>query len=339
MIKTAMTTVAASALLISTAGAAQMPQNIPAPPPGFNASNATKQELQHYGFPAKPVDHGQPDFAIRLKAWQEMVSPKYKRFQAKPRLDFHGIKNIHMGMNWPAKKIDNSILGSYNWAGPVMEPGDFEPWLFVGPSAAASGGWTIPTAQLAQSVGCQDPGEFESDWVGIGGSDPNSFKLEQTGSFTGVDCNGNSVGADFWVELAGPQGSGSATFLGTNAQPGDNAYCQVNPDGGSDNFFCVDYTQGFTTALSWSDNNPDGSSAEAIKEAPYIGGTQTVLPQNVGGIFYSLSFTDGQGNSYGCDDPNIGNQIWMVSPYTGELIVTSQCLDSSTDQLDEASDY
>ena len=182
---------------------------------------------------------------------------------------------------------------SANWSG----------YVATGPRFSGVGGtWTIGAARCLSRT---SPFTAAAFWVGLGGSDPGSRKIEQIG--TAADCNADGSESYYaWYELW-PK---SAVMLSIDIEAGDRVRAAVSLRGDRVRLTFLDLTSGrrFGRTVAFAD--PDGSSAEWIGEAPVIDlhTGRRLLPLTP---FAPVTFTQSQATAGGRTAP-IGARGWHV---------------------------
>jgi len=182
---------------------------------------------------------------------------------------------------------------SANWSG----------YVATGPRFSGVGGsWTIGAARCLSRT---TPFTAAAFWVGLGGSDPGSRKIEQIG--TAADCNADGSESYYaWYELWPKK----AVMLSLDIEAGDRVRATVVIRGDRVRLTFRNLTSGrrFGRTLAFAD--PDGSSAEWIGEAPAldIRTGMRLLPLTP---FAPVTFTDSQATAGGHTAP-IGARGWRA---------------------------
>jgi Peptidase A4 family len=137
---------------------------------------------------------------------------------------------------------------SSNWAGYVAQGNNF---------SSVSGSWVEP------AVKCTSGSGYSAFWVGLGGSSGQSGALEQTG--TQSDCNSDGQ-ADYyaWYELV----PAAPVNVNLAVKPGDHITGKVTVSGTNVTISLSNQTTGASVTKNLQTNQIDTSSAEWIAEAP-----------------------------------------------------------------------
>jgi hypothetical protein len=141
---------------------------------------------------------------------------------------------------------------SDNWAG----------YAAFGPAfKSVRGTWVQPTAQCFSRATSYTGASF---WVGLGGNQDDSYKIEQIG--TEADCNSDGSPDYYaWYEL---WPSDSHVLGRIEVLPGDRISARVEIGDSSVRLTLDDVTAGQHFSRTFPMRRPDGSSAEWIAEAP-----------------------------------------------------------------------
>ncbi len=186
-----------------------------------------------------------------------------------------------------------TLAVSGNWSGYIAGASNFS-------SVAAS--WVQP------AVSCTSGSAYSAYWVGLGGDSNQSAALEQTG--TQSDCNANGQPYYYaWYELvpAGP------VTLDVPIKPGDRISAQVSVNGSAVTVSLADQTAGRAVTRTVQMSAPDTSTAEWIAEAPSAcdpAGNCQPLPL---ASFGKVSFTNAAATSGGHTGP-ISDPHWTAQP-------------------------
>jgi hypothetical protein len=174
---------------------------------------------------------------------------------------------------------------SSNWSGYAAYNGTFN---------SVSANWTQP------AVSCTSAAAYSSYWVGLDGYNSNS--VEQLG--TEGDCSGGAPSYYAWYEMY-PHRSFS---INMTISPNDSMSASVTyANGGKFTLRLVNNSTGRSFATTQRMNNAARSSAEAIVEAPYSGGTLPLA--NFGTANFSNTLANGSPIGNYTVDP-----ITMVNP-------------------------
>jgi len=180
---------------------------------------------------------------------------------------------------------------SANWSG----------YVATGPRFSGIGGsWTISAANCLSRTSAFTAAAF---WVGLGGSVPSSKKIEQIG--TDADCNADGTESYYaWYELWPKR----AVMLSLDIEAGDRVRAGVSLHGDRVRLTFLDLTSGRRFERTVAFEDPDGSSAEWIGEAPAIDVRtgMRLLPLTP---FAPVTFTQSQATAGGRTAP-IGARGW-----------------------------
>jgi hypothetical protein len=168
-----------------------------------------------------------------------------------------------------------AAVASSNWAGYVVK-GRSSNTRFD----RAVGAWRQPAASCVR--GRQTYAAF---WVGLGGYQSDSSKLEQTG--TAADCTNTGHAAYYaWYELV-PE---LPVAVNMRVRPGDSIAASVTARGASILLHIRDLTDGRSFSKRIAFLGPDTSSAEWIAEAPSScdrSGCNTLPLTNFGAVSFA----------------------------------------------------
>ncbi|MGO9902747.1 MAG: G1 family glutamic endopeptidase [Solirubrobacteraceae bacterium] len=141
---------------------------------------------------------------------------------------------------------------SQNWSGYEVASNNSENFSNV------SGSWVQPTATCTSGNAT-----YSAFWVGLGGGSDQSQALEQVG--TQSDCDANGDASYFaWYELV----PSAPVQLNLTINPGDQITSSVHVSGTSVTISLSDQTTGRSVTKTLSMSSPDTSTAEWIAEAP-----------------------------------------------------------------------
>lgn len=266
------------------------------PPAGWSPLAAGAQELQTYGFPARPTN------PTALSHWQAMLSA-YKGSGA-PGLCATNMKST-------------LVTGAYsdNWAGAIALNNIYNQNLYT----SALGEWS----QTAIKATCGPNAQYAT-WTGIGGI---ASHFPAIYDYTGGTANGGLIqdGTDYfmyggkvpvdfaWYEaisydhpfpMIAFSGSGNAI------KPGDQVYSAVSysPSNGTANFLVVDATKhigwgaGNVPGVSYNGQYApmssfyDGNTADFIAEPPTNLATNSIYPlaqPYLGNTYYYVADANG----------------------------------------------
>lgn len=268
-----------------------VPTNLPGvyaftqPPASFNPRTASKEELESWGYPARPDVSEGPEAMTR---WQEEVNPALQRsvpeLVSRPNSFNRQATNFKSGV----KGINSTAATSSNWSGYALANGS-------NPFYKVTGRWIVPTVKQAPGT-CSGGWDYSSQWVGIDGA--TNSDLLQAGSAANVYCDiGQSITEYFpWIEWL----PAAELVIYKNAstetlypfQPGDYLIVTVtatNFSGGvstSGTLNFSDVTQGWGLALTFTAASLGGTEvigqdAEWIVERTEVNGSFATLPDYV----------------------------------------------------------
>jgi hypothetical protein len=160
-----------------------------------------------------------------------------------------------------------AALGAGLAAAPLAAPrGTSDNWAgyatFGSTFTSVSGSWVQPAAQCFRRPTSTTEAAF---WVGLGGNEPSSNKVEQIGTEADCDANGQP---DYygWYELWPAYGHD----LNLDVLPGDLSRARVVLGRSTVRFSIDDVTGGQSVTRTLRLSEPDGSSVEWIAEAPAV---------------------------------------------------------------------
>jgi hypothetical protein len=188
---------------------------------------------------------------------------------------------------------------SQNWSGYEVASNNSEHFSNV------SGSWVQPTATCTSGVPT-----YSAFWVGLGGAGNQSQALEQAGTQSDCDANGNAS-YFAWYELV----PSAPVQLNLTINPGDHITSSVHVSGTSVTISLSDQTTGGSVTKTLSMSSPDTSTAEWIAEAPSecadgAGGECQPLPLS---DFGSVKFTSASATSDG-HTGTISDSDWTAQP-------------------------
>ncbi len=204
-----------------------------APPKGFDALNASWQDLARYGLPQRPNQQTEPErYARWARAMTALASAKYHPTDVKA-LPYHSspAKLITPQTGAAALAVSNApgTLNSSNWSG-VINSNKLTKWNANTSFNFIESVFVVPSAYTPFNA-CADgiTGPFlMSAWNGIDGF--NSGDVVQGGIMTYSDCGGPAD--NFYVawvewypsypelEIDAPVNPGDSVFVETFASPG-----------------------------------------------------------------------------------------------------------------------
>jgi Peptidase A4 family len=145
------------------------------------------------------------------------------------------------------------------------------------------GSWVQPTATCTGKTAT-----YSSFWIGLGGSNFGAQGLEQAGTSSDCQANGQSVGYAWYELIPAPP-----VIVPLTVSPGDTITGDVSVIGTTATFLLTNTTTGQTFSAQETVTALDVSSAEWIAEAPaqcssITAGRCTVLPlANFGTVLFS----------------------------------------------------
>ena len=255
---------------------------IEAPPAGFDAINASDQDLQYYGFPPRPDQNATPkayaSWVKAIKASKTRIVPKLEQTEI-----FHGpVKQAKTPANSTA--VENALAAtsaasntsySYNWSGYV----DFSGATSYGSTSFyyLTNVFTVPVAEQAFGA-CTGGWDYGSAWNGIDGW--GSGDVLQAGIEFDAYCSGGyrSPYYSAWYEWF-PYGE--VRISGFPIVPGDDIFVEV---------WHTSSTQGYAYLVNYNNNQSVtigftapantylvGNSAEWVVERPSVNGSLATL--------------------------------------------------------------
>lgn len=233
---------------------------LPVPPDGFSPIKATDEQLEQYGFPARPTKKSD------LADWTEMMS-SYKK-TATPSLTktnrIHSTGQKVKNVTGNAIGNVNATRGYYNWSGYVMN-GSFN---------SVSCDFRQPTIQSGATSNT-----YESTWIGLGGAD--TPRLTQCGTAMNTANGGRNYYA--WYEYLG-NGVGVPEIRLNNitVRANDRIHCYLSFQKSNNKLNCyiANNTNGTSQTILISLSSAtyfDGSTADFINEHPSVGDTDNGL--------------------------------------------------------------
>jgi len=258
-----------AAAAAAPAGAPMAATNLPgvsthlAPPPGFDALNASDADLARHGFPPRPDRQKAPE---AYRAWERAVTVPVQRVA--PTLEqtqvFHSPARIK-SMSGPEAGANATSASSTNWSGyAIYDPA--KPF----PAEAIYSEFIVPIAQQAFGT-CSGSWDYGSTWAGIDGF--ASPDVLQAGIEFDAYCSGTTKHAFYsaWYEW---YPSGSVRVSNMQIRPGDVVAVQVwNTSPTTANTYIVNYTTQQSASLAFSapaGTVLQGDSVEWIVERPAI---------------------------------------------------------------------
>jgi len=248
------------------------------PPKGFNALNASGEELARYGLPQRPNQLTEPEHYAK---WARAVtSTRYRASAQLKELPWHGSPAKLMPSNVAEQAVSNVPVteGSYNWSA-VVNTNKNTKWSTTTSFTYVESLWPVPVAQPpvgACANGITGP-FLESTWNGIDGF--NSGDVIQGGTQLYSDCNGNNSYVA-WVEWY-PSYAELEIWCGSGpcpVGPGDVMYVVTYGTKGTANqtVYVNDTTQGWSGSfsLAWvTGPGVIGNSEEQVVERPCCNGS------------------------------------------------------------------
>ncbi|HTW89309.1 MAG TPA: G1 family glutamic endopeptidase [Candidatus Binataceae bacterium] len=264
------------------------------PPPTFDPTTASDDELQLYGYPPRPGADATPQDRAQ---WAAVTNPNLNRIV--PQLVhtniYHrpaaGLREVSSS-NPSSKKYTST-----NWSGYALA---HKKPAFT----SVTGSWTVPPVQQAFGS-CSDGWDYSSQWVGIDGL-TNSL-LFQAGSEADAYCSGGSTSELYrpWIEWL-PESEIVLTYSNGDPlpfAPGDYLIVTVTATGWSNGqsstgtLLYTDVTQNWqaseaVTAASLGGTYIVGDSAEWIVERPEVDGSLANLANYIADPWFYATATD-----------------------------------------------
>jgi hypothetical protein len=268
--------------------AASIPTNIqgvrtyPAPPEGFNAMNASDEELATYGFPPRPDKAAHPE---TFAHWSHaMLSAKHRmngELRAHPEIKTGpAILSKSKVKSEAVEAIQGSAtpltFNSTNWSG-VANTNTLTKWNSKSSVGIVASEFNVPVVQQAFDV-CDGGYDWEVSWNGIDGA--KNGDVLQGGSSSQAYCANNKPQQFYYAWVEWYPSYPILEVFGVN--PGDDMFVETyDLDGGCNpgNVFVED-----ETTLAYGTYTLDyktgpclvGNSAEFIVERP--GGGNGLYP-------------------------------------------------------------
>lgn len=260
-----------------------IPTNLPgiaivaAPPAGFDALNASDEDLAAYGLPPRPDATNSPK---AFASWKKAMSASKKRvteLNLVSRSMVHGpAKTAKLNSNTPeAANTENTSYAS-NWSGVVVSSGassynDSTSFYWV------EGEWVVPVSEEPFGV-CNGLWDYSSSWVGIDGW--GSSDVLQAGTESDAYCvpgvgSGTYYGA--WIEW---YPYGSVGIGGFPVSPGDDIYILV---------WNTSPTQGYVYLANLNTNQAVGFSLTAYPGHSLFGNTAEWVVERPQ-VYYGLAY-------------------------------------------------
>jgi peptidase A4-like protein len=206
----------------------------------------------------------------------------------------------------PAPQAHDLRLGVLNRVGAATDTETSSNWAGYAvthrrPFTSVTGRWVQPAA----TCGGPDP-TFSGFWLGLGGFAPDSFAVEQAGTF--ANCVGGTPSYRAWYELY----PAPPVYLRLAVRPGDLLSATVSVKGKTVLVRLKNVTTDklFTKKLRMS--RPDLGSAEWVAEAPtgcdYVGTCSTLPLTNFGTVAFSRASATIKGHKGRISDP-----IWAAT--------------------------
>jgi hypothetical protein len=293
-----------------------VPTNVPGvyaftqPPADFNPLTATKEDLEAWGYPARP-DATEGPKALAL--WEEEVNPKLKRSVPQLVSRPNSYNRPLMGLKVNGKESNSTAVDSSNWSGyALVTASNGQPFYRV------TGRWTVPTVEQVPGT-CSGGWDYSSQWVGIDGF--SNDDLEQAGSAANVFCDiGENITEYFpWIEWLPASElviyKDAATSTLYPFEPGDYLIVTVSAtkfSGGVSTNGTLNYsdvTQNWSlslafTAASLGGTEVTGQSSEWIMERTEVNGSLATLPDYVANPWIFAQSTDLSSVTYAPGTPN-----------------------------------
>jgi len=249
----------------------------PSPPPGFDATRASPDQLVTYGLPQRPdavLNRRLHDF------WMKMFKPPLRfirpELQGKAQLR-HLLREGSPGAGSKALAFCPSRWGtSRNWSGAVITARDS--MLF----RTVAGSWKVPKPKPPAGASAMQPPPGNawqcSVWVGFDGFHRWSVSLPQMGTVSEVDIKGNVLQpgtyafCQWWVR---GQSYGEVRIANMPIEPKDKIFCMLTAQGPTDvHFAMTNRTKKHSVSLSWAAGEVEQDPAKLDRsEAPLEGRT------------------------------------------------------------------
>jgi Peptidase A4 family len=233
-------------------------QTYSAPPPGFDPHTAAPKLLRQYGFPRRPDPQKEPEYT---KLWQRVLGRVRQLQLTRAELEIDPV----MSARKLPTKLATPDFSPAGWGGVVV------PLSSLGltpPANTVFAEWVVPTIfpvpgdpSIPLTVGF---------WVGLDGSDPDSYELLQAG--TAATITGDSVSYWAWTEWYTGKYKTSAVKVSNFAiQPGDRvSFLVCAPEANQGFVSMMNYRTQFATSVGvpapGSDITSVGQRAEWIVE-------------------------------------------------------------------------
>jgi Peptidase A4 family len=183
------------------------------PPAGFDPQTASARALAVHGFPRRPDPAKEPALAA---LWQRAFQRAPKLHMTKADLALDPI----MTARDPMKHLNKDFSPS-GWASITVTPASLG---YNQPANTVFAEWVVPT--IFPVAGDPSTALTVGFWVGLDGSDPNSYELLQAG--TAATITGNNVNYWVWTEWFTSEYKTPAVQVTNFAiQPGDLVSCLV----------------------------------------------------------------------------------------------------------------
>jgi hypothetical protein len=306
------------ALAAPLAGNAQLlkpnerPTNLPgattivAPPEGFDAINASDEDLAYHGFPPRPDQNASPK---AYASWTKAINASKTRLA--PALEqtnvFHGPAKQSKNAAAPSKANLTDAVYSYNWSGYVN---------LAGASGRTAGSFyyvysdfVVPIARQAFGV-ANGTWDYGSSWVGIDGWGSGDVLQAGVEYDAYASIFGTSTYYSPWYEWY-PYGEVRITNL--PIAPGDDYFVEV---------WSTSATQGYAYLVNESTDQAveigftapagtklTGNSAEWIVERPGVNGSLATLTNYVDDVFWDSYAVTFSGYGY---DPSSASSYGII---------------------------
>jgi hypothetical protein len=254
-----------------------IPTNIPgittfqAPPAGFDAINASDQELTVYGMPPRPDSRAAPDAYAK---WAAAMSRPTTRVTGR-LTDMHvaSTNGVRAGAAAaPTSEEGGSSVSYYNWSGVANTVPGLTSWNAKNSFYYVVSEFNVPVAEQAFNgkggYVCDGGWDIEVSWNGIDGF--NNGDVLQGGSYSAASCKGGSKSTYYcgWVEWY-PSYNILCQF-GVN--PGDDMFVETWDTSSTNGYVYIqDNTLGISSVVHLQPKEPPylvGNSAEYIVERP-----------------------------------------------------------------------
>jgi hypothetical protein len=314
---------------------AKVPTNIrgittfPAPPPGYDAANATDAANAAYGLPPRPDAQSNPEGFAK---WRRAVAPNLRRVNNPLRDMGISSANLMAAPNAAAalQGLPQQVF-STNWSGVASVQPGLTRYNTAKSFFMVLSDFNIPVAQQAFGTSggnvCDGGTDYEASWNGIDGF--GSGDVLQGGSISAASCSGGVVSTGYcgWVEWFPSYN----LLCALDVNPGDDMFVETWSTSAAQGYvYIADLTLGTsaTVGLALLAGPPlVGSSAEYIVERPCCVTGSTPYPL----ANYVQNFWAGTNMAYTFAGFATNKPIWPGSPAATNIAV--YMVDDSQTQL------